>query len=60
MPVPTSEPRLRYFPVSFFAMVMGLTGLAIAWHKAQTTFALPHWRGSRGCCGWSPPSCTCC
>jgi tellurite resistance protein len=41
MPEPTSEPRLRYFPVSFFAMVMGLTGLAIAWHKAQATFALP-------------------
>jgi tellurite resistance protein len=41
MPEPTSEPRLRYFPVSFFAMVMGLTGLAIAWHKAQATFSLP-------------------
>jgi tellurite resistance protein len=41
MSEPTAEPRLRHFPVSFFAVVMGLTGLAIAWHKAQTTFALP-------------------
>jgi tellurite resistance protein len=41
MSEPTAEPRLRHFPVSFFAMVMGLTGLAIAWHKAQTVFALP-------------------
>jgi tellurite resistance protein len=41
MSEPTPEPRLRHFPVSFFAMVMGLTGLAIAWDKAQIVFALP-------------------
>ena len=41
MSEPTADPRLRHFPVSFFAMVMGLTGLAIAWQKAQVTFALP-------------------
>ena len=41
MSEPTADPRLRHFPVSFFAMVMGLTGLAIAWHKAQAAFALP-------------------
>jgi tellurite resistance protein len=40
MSEPTVEPRLRHFPVSFFAMVMGLAGLAIAWHKAQVAFAL--------------------
>jgi tellurite resistance protein len=40
MPDPSAEPRLRHFPVSFFAMVMGLTGLAIAWHEAQASFAL--------------------
>jgi tellurite resistance protein len=34
------EPRLKFFPVSFFAMVMGLTGLAIAWHKAEELFGL--------------------
>lgn len=34
------EPRLKYFPVSFFAMVMGLTGLAIAWHKAETVYGM--------------------
>jgi tellurite resistance protein len=38
---PTAEPRLRHLPVSFFSMVMGLSGLAIAWHKAQATFDLP-------------------
>jgi tellurite resistance protein len=27
--------RLRHFPISFFAMIMGLAGLAIAWRKAQ-------------------------
>lgn len=41
MSEPTAEPRLRHFPVSFFAMVMGLAGLAVAWHRAQTNFALP-------------------
>ena len=40
MSEPSTEPRLKYFPVSFFAMVMGLTGLAIAWHKAQSVFSL--------------------
>jgi len=41
MSEPTAEARLRHFPVSFFAMVMGLTGLSIAWRQAQTVFALP-------------------
>jgi tellurite resistance protein len=34
-------PRLAYFPISFFAVVMGLSGLAIAWENAQLTFSLP-------------------
>jgi tellurite resistance protein len=38
---PPSEPRLKYFPVSFFAMVMGLTGLAIAWHQAEIVYVMP-------------------
>ncbi len=33
--------RLAYFPISFFAMVMGLSGLCIAWENAELTFALP-------------------
>ena len=41
MPESSADPRLSHFPVSFFAVVMGLAGLAIAWHKAQTVFALP-------------------
>ena len=36
-----SEPRLKHFPVTFFTMVMGLAGLAIAWHKAEQVFRLP-------------------
>ena len=32
--------RLEHFPISFFAMVMGLSGLTIAWEKAQNVF---HW-----------------
>lgn len=31
---------LRNFPISFFAMVMGLSGLTIAWEKAGEVFAL--------------------
>ncbi len=32
----TNKPRrLENFPISFFAMVMGIAGLAIAWEKAQ-------------------------
>ena len=30
--------RLPNLPISFFAMVMGLTGLTIAWEKAQHVF----------------------
>jgi tellurite resistance protein len=33
--------RLAYFPISFFAMVMGLSGLCIAWEKAELAFGLP-------------------
>jgi tellurite resistance protein len=34
------DSRLAYFPISFFAMVMGLAGLCIAWEKAQIGFQL--------------------
>jgi len=33
--------RLRSFPTSFFAVVMGLAGLTIAWRKAEVVFAPP-------------------
>jgi len=32
--------RLQHFPISFFAMVMGLAGLTIAWEKAQHLVAV--------------------
>ena len=36
-----SEPRLAHFPVSIFSIVMGLTGLAIAWQKASLALHVP-------------------
>lgn len=36
----TREPRLKHFPVAFFAMIMGLIGLSIAWDRAQATFGM--------------------
>lgn len=35
-----SSTRLEHFPISFFAMIMGLSGLTIAWEKAQHVFHL--------------------
>ncbi len=32
--------RLQHFPVAFFAMIMGLGGLTIAWMRAEVLFAL--------------------
>ena len=34
------ESRLQFLPVTFFAVVMGLTGLAIAWRQAEAVFDL--------------------
>lgn len=33
--------RIAQFPISFFAVVMGLAGLGIAWHKAESALGLP-------------------
>lgn len=35
------DPRIKYFPVAFFAVIMGLSGLSIAWEMAQATFGMP-------------------
>ena len=37
----TPAPRLRHFPVAWFAMIMGLGGLTLAWRKAEELLALP-------------------
>lgn len=37
-----NEPRLEHFPVTFFATVMGLSGLALALHLAESRFGYPH------------------
>lgn len=34
----TSTARLAFFPVSFFAMVMGMSGFTMAWNKAEHIF----------------------
>jgi tellurite resistance protein len=36
----SSTSRLQNFPISFFAMIMGLSGLTIAWEKTQQVFNL--------------------
>lgn len=41
MNAPATPQRLEHFPVSFFASVMGTTGLAIAWKKAHAVFGVP-------------------
>ncbi|MGM0951639.1 MAG: SLAC1 anion channel family protein [Pseudomonadota bacterium] len=37
----TETSRLENFPISWFAMVMGLAGLTIALHRAEIVFELP-------------------
>jgi len=32
--------RLEHFPISFFAVIMGLAGLTPAWEKAQSVFQI--------------------
>lgn len=36
-----ASPRLQNFPVAWFASVMGLGGLTIAWHRAEEILQLP-------------------
>lgn len=37
----TTPSRLQNFPVAWFAMVMGLGGLTIAWHRAEDILRIP-------------------
>ncbi|SEA10014.1 SLAC1 anion channel family protein [Rubrimonas cliftonensis] len=41
-PAPLSHGRLEHFPVTFFAIVMGLMGLALAVHAASKAYGLGH------------------
>jgi tellurite resistance protein len=34
------SPRLKNFPISWFAMVMGMTGFTVAWSRAEHIFGL--------------------
>ncbi|CAI9418891.1 hypothetical protein HIDPHFAB_03429 [Nocardioides sp. T2.26MG-1] len=38
-------PRLAHFPVTFFATVMGLAGLSLAWARAAEVLDVPDWVG---------------
>jgi tellurite resistance protein len=37
----SESPRLQFFPISWFAVVMGMAGFSIAWGRAEKLFALP-------------------
>ncbi len=41
-----SASRLAHFPVTFFAVVMGLAGLSLAWSRAHVAFGAPEVVGS--------------
>ncbi|WP_211364117.1 SLAC1 anion channel family protein [Propionivibrio limicola] len=41
VPENTGEMRLAHLPVSLFSIVMGVSGLAIAWQKASAMFGVP-------------------
>lgn len=41
------SPRLKHFPISFFAIIMGLSGLAIAVQRAEKILLLPGDTGVR-------------
>ena len=36
----SDSPRLKYFPISWFAMIMGLSGLTLAWTRAEHVLGL--------------------
>ncbi len=36
----SADSRLEHFPISYFAMVMGMSGLTIAWERARGLFEL--------------------
>jgi tellurite resistance protein len=36
----TPSPRLKNFPISWFAMIMGMAGFTIAWSRAEQIFGL--------------------
>nr|WP_320136875.1 SLAC1 anion channel family protein [uncultured Amphritea sp.] len=37
----TSASKLQHFPITFFAMIMGMTGLTLVWEKASHVFSTP-------------------
>lgn len=42
----TMHERIKYFPISFFAITMGLSGLSIAVQRAETILGLPAGAGA--------------
>ena len=37
----SSASKLAHFPITFFAMIMGMSGLTLVWEKASLVFAAP-------------------
>ncbi|WP_417223957.1 SLAC1 anion channel family protein [Amphritea sp.] len=37
----TAASKLQHFPITFFAMIMGMTGLTLVWEKASSVFSTP-------------------
>lgn len=46
MSTPQPSPRLKNFPISWFAMIMGLSGFSIAWMRAEHILSLSFSVGS--------------
>lgn len=44
-PTPTATPSIQHFPVTLFASVMGVGGLALAWRRAGVAWDWPRWVG---------------
>ncbi len=42
---PDRQPRLAHLPVTFFATVMGVAGLGLAWMRAAALLGAPAWVG---------------
>ncbi len=39
--VMASQARLGHFPISFFSVILGMTGFTVAWAKAESLFTVP-------------------
>ena len=57
-PEPEEGPRLAHFPITFFAVVMGLAGTSLAWTRAAAVLDVPTAVGTTVFWVERPPSCS--